>query len=195
MRTPLACIVRVVISPWSSLVADFLKEPMLAMSFILFAVIAAATIAASMAIIDREEIGLRRLRPSVSAEWQATGFFVSRCKGASAPAEKSQATPLREGDHLSVRSGHERKRGSWLCDSKPGKDRVDVACCQVKPLIAFQETEGLCGMHKEGVFRIIPEIDRAAPAPSHRVHHNGGSIEASWSKQSGKGAHHLVCSS
>jgi hypothetical protein len=39
------------------------------------------------------------------------GFFVSRCKGASAPAEKSQAQPLQEGDHPSVRSGHERGRG------------------------------------------------------------------------------------
>jgi len=40
----------------------------------------------------------------------AAGFFVSRCKGALAPAEKSWATPLQEGERDSIGSSQEGRR-------------------------------------------------------------------------------------
>jgi hypothetical protein len=111
-------------------------------SYFTFAVIVTATIAASMAIVDREG---DRPAPPLAAQRQrrtgADGFFVSRCKGASALAEKSWTTPLQEGDHPSVRSGHERKRGSRSRDRKPGKDMADIARFQTKPRTAGQGEE------------------------------------------------------
>src|SRR6186713_1645169 len=55
MRTPLACRLRVTISPWKSL-PTFLKEPMAAMSFLLLC-FEPATTAASMAIWRPRTIG------------------------------------------------------------------------------------------------------------------------------------------
>ena len=55
MRTPLACKLRVMISPWKSF-PTFLNEPMVAMSLLLLC-FEPATTAASMAIFRPETIG------------------------------------------------------------------------------------------------------------------------------------------
>src|SRR6202790_3651747 len=76
MRTPLVWTLRVTISPWNSL-PDFLKEPMLAMSFLL-AGFEPATTAASMAIGRPEALDDAPARgPERSGGWRR-GTFLPR---------------------------------------------------------------------------------------------------------------------
>src|SRR5258705_13331278 len=87
MRTPLACRLRVTISPWKSL-PTFLKEPMVAMSFLLLC-FEPATTAASMAIYRPRTIGdAPACGPQRSGGRCRRDFLASRGMGVS-PGEES----------------------------------------------------------------------------------------------------------
>src|SRR5229473_1203796 len=130
MRTPLAWTLRVTISPWNSL-PDFLKEPMVAMSFSPW-LFEPATIAASMAIdrpqaIDAAPLGAgaqRRMaaeRPPPSRghaflpreEWAQPGS--PRLRGGKPRGRKSRRRHCGkaiEACRPVARSRHQRPRGS-----------------------------------------------------------------------------------
>src|SRR6266404_1457995 len=87
MRTPLACRLRVTISPWKSLPA-FLNEPMVAMSLLLLC-FEPATTAASMAIYRPRTIGdAPACGPQRSEGRCRRDFLASRGMGFS-PGEES----------------------------------------------------------------------------------------------------------
>src|SRR5258708_5356208 len=88
MRTPLACRLRVMISPWKSF-PTFLKEPMVAMSLLLLC-FEPATTAASMAIDRPRTIGDAPARgPERSGGRCRSDFLASRGMGVS-PGEESR---------------------------------------------------------------------------------------------------------
>src|SRR5689334_7771948 len=88
MRTPLACKLRVMISPWKSL-PTFLKEPMLAMSLLLLC-FEPATTAASMAMDRPRTIGdAPACGPERSGGRRCGDFLASRGMGFS-PGEESR---------------------------------------------------------------------------------------------------------
>src|SRR5262252_10850969 len=72
MRTFLAWTLRVTISPWNSL-PNFLKDPMVAMSFLLW-LFEPATIAASMAIDSRRRLTLHPLGAGAQRRMAAEGL-------------------------------------------------------------------------------------------------------------------------
>jgi hypothetical protein len=86
MRTPLAWKLRVTISPWIS-VPDFLKEPMLAMSYLL-AVFEPATTAASMAICRPEAISDAPLADGTQWRTGARNFLGAARNGRHAQGKK-----------------------------------------------------------------------------------------------------------
>src|SRR6185369_8008816 len=86
IRTPLACKLRVTISPWKSL-PTFLKEPMAAMSFLL-SCFEPATTAASMAIYRPRTIGDAPARAAAQRRTRGEDFLASRGMGVS-PGEES----------------------------------------------------------------------------------------------------------
>src|SRR5690242_5349945 len=89
MRTPLACRLRVTISPWKSL-PTFLKEPMLAMSLLLLC-FELATAAASMATDRPRTIGdAPACGPERGGGRRCRDFLVSRGMGVS-PGEESHS--------------------------------------------------------------------------------------------------------
>src|SRR3954453_20674868 len=80
IRTPLACRLRVTISPWKSL-PTFLKEPMLDMSLLLLC-FEPATTAASMALCRPKTIGDAPARgPERSGGRRCGDFLASRGMG------------------------------------------------------------------------------------------------------------------
>src|ERR1700745_3649325 len=89
IRTPLACRLRVTISPWKSL-PTFLKEPMLAMSLLLLC-FEPATTAASMAMDRPRTIGdAPGCGPQRSGGRRRSDFLASRGMGVS-PGEESRS--------------------------------------------------------------------------------------------------------
>src|SRR5207253_9019639 len=87
MRTPLACRLRVTISPWKSF-PTFLNEPMVAMSLLLLC-FEPATTAASMAICRPRTIGEAPAGPERSGGRCRSDFLASRGMGVS-PGEESR---------------------------------------------------------------------------------------------------------
>src|SRR5579872_4417050 len=89
MRTPLACRLSVMISPWKSL-PTFLKEPMVAMSLLLLC-FEPATTAASMAIAEAEDDRRRtRLSGRSEAEDAVVATFLPRARNGRSPGEESR---------------------------------------------------------------------------------------------------------
>ena len=87
MRTPLACRLRVMISPWKSF-PTFLNEPMVAMSLLLLC-FEPATTAASMAMGRPRTIGDAPAGPERSGGRCRRDFLASRGMGVS-PGEESR---------------------------------------------------------------------------------------------------------
>src|SRR5882757_9571377 len=86
MRTPLACRLRVTISPWKSL-PTFLKEPMVAISLLLLC-FEPATTAASMAIYRPRTIGDAPARGPQRSEGRRRETFLPREEWALAQGKK-----------------------------------------------------------------------------------------------------------
>src|SRR6516165_8140015 len=118
MRTPLACKLRVMISPWKSL-PTFLKEPMLAMSLLLLC-FEPATTAASMAIFQAEDDRRRTRFPRAGAQ-RRTSLWRLSCLA-------------RNGRKPRGRKSHQRRCGSddrGAAGLRPDQAIKEATCVRV----------------------------------------------------------------